>query len=444
LTDAQVLSKVRSAGADLIACTALSNNFPHVVHLATLIKKEFRAPIIIGGVHPTVAPQETIEENCFDMVCLGEGEETMLEVLETMERGEKSTAVRNIWFKEDGCVIKNELRPLIRDIDTLPPLDYDIYDYPRYLRHHNMVGAFVSSRGCPYLCTYCINHANLKLYRGLGTYVRFRSVEKVIEEVKTSIERYGIHRVEFYDDTFTLHQARIKEFCEKYAAEVGLPFHVNARVDTLTEEMCKDLKKAGCRRVAIGLESGDEGIREKVLKRKISDKQILDGCRLVKKHGMDLYTYNMIGIPHETIRDIKKTIDLNRKIRPDFVNVSIFTAYKGTELYEECRKKGWLDEGRRIDTLFLSTNVKHPNLRLRTLRRLRRTFGFWVFVTHAPARAMMELVDRNLITVPFYSKLRTLAVTRLLRRKEGLGRDKGNPGMEAPQRGKDQGEQRIA
>lgn len=425
MKDSEIIARVRKFNPNLIALSSISANFRYATHVATVIKKEFKIPTIIGGVHPTVAPEETIIKDCFDMICVGEGDEALLELVKAIKRSEKNTAIKNIWFKENGRIVRNSVRPLIDNLDSFPDSDLDVYDYPRYLKSHNMVATFLGGRGCPYKCAYCINHFHQNLYRGLGSCVRYRSVNNIIAELKKTIKKYDIiKRVEFTDDTFTLSKSRVKEFGEKYIRDVGLPFQVNARVDSISEELCRDLSYSGCCRVQIGVESGDEQIRRKVLRRNISDKKIIEGCRLIKKYDMELYTYNMIGIPTERMENIKKTIELNRKIRPDFMAVSIFTAYKGTKLYDLCKENGWLDEEKSIGSYYSSTNVKHPYLSFQKLKYIRMWFGFWVFIVYDLKRAFMELIDQNLISFRFYSRFRTFLVTKIVKRSEIVGRSK--------------------
>ncbi len=418
LKDEQILNKVKKFNPQLIAFSSLSCNFAYSKYVAKLIKEKFQIPTIIGGIHPTIAPEESIKEECFDMICLGEGEEAIVELTESLERGEKRTDIRNIWFKKKGNIIKNDLRPLIQDLDSLPYLDLDIYDYPRYLKNHNMVASFLGSRGCPYQCTYCINRTYSGLYEKKGRYVRYRNTDYIIDEIKNAVKKYDIKRVEFFDDTFTLKKSRVKELCEKLKKEVNLPFHINARINNIDEEMCQYLSEAGCDRVSIGVESGDIEIRKHILKRSITDEQIIEGSRLIKKYGMNLYTYNMIGLPQENVENIRKTIEINRKIQPDFLAVSIFTAYKGTYLYDLCEKNGWLDKTITLNSYYSSTNVKHPTIPFSKLKRIRQYFGFNVFIKYNPKRAFIELIDRSLINFRYYSKLRSLYAVNVMRKSD--------------------------
>lgn len=414
MKETEILSRVKEFKPNLIAISCVTNNFDYATHIATIIKKDNKIPIIVGGVHPTVDPEETLRRDCFDMVCIGEGDNAIVELVTSMEREDNNTSIRSIWFKENGRIIKNELEPLCVDLDTLPYPDLGIYDFPRYLRHHNMVASFMGTRGCPHQCTYCINRTYQQLYKGLGRFVRYRSIDNIISEVKTVVAKYNAELVSLYDDTFTLDEKRVKEFCKRFKNDVGLPFYINARVDTITEPMCQDLRDGGCIRVSIGLESGDPAIRKEVLKRDITDEQIIEGCKLIKKYGFELYTYNMIGIPGEKMCNIRKTIALNRKVKPHFLIASIFTAYKGTELYERCKNEGMLNGILSIDSYYTSSNVRHPYLSARKLNHIRKWFGFYVFIVYDIKRALIDLVDRYLIINRFYTSFRSIMARKFL------------------------------
>ena len=418
MKDAEILSRAKKFNPDLLAISAVSNNFSYAIHVATHLKKENKIPVIVGGVHATIDPEETLMKECVDMVCIGEGEDTLLELVRSMEKGEKNTAIQNIWFKENGRIIKNDLRPLRENLDAIPYPDLSIYDYPRYLKHRNSTASFHAHRGCPYHCSYCINHTLQNIYKGLGQFVRYRSADTIIDEMKRVVQDFSVREVNIFDDTFTLNKKRVKEFCKKYKKEIGLPFNVNGRINNISEELLQDLSESGCIRVLIGLESGDPFIRNEVLKKNLTDEQIIDGCRLIKKFGIGLYTFNMIGIPGETMQSIKKTIALNRRIRPNFLVASIFTAYKGTELYEKCKKEGLLKETiQSSGSYYTNSNVRHPSFSIRKLRFIHKWFGFYVFITYDIKRAFIYLFDRYLRTNRFYIRLRASLMKRFLNSK---------------------------
>jgi len=412
ITDEEIINKTRSFKPDLIGVTTASNDFHYAVHIAELLKKNFDLPIICGGIQPTIAPEEVIAKECFDMICVGEGEYPLLELMDSLEGGEKKTDIQNIWFKHDGKIIKNNIRPWVIDLDSLPFPDREIYDYNKYLEWHHNTASLISGRGCPFDCTYCINHFLKKLNK--GQYLRFRSVDNVIAEVKETIKKYPqITSIEFYDDTFTLNPNRVREFCEKYSKEVGLPFIINARVNAVDKDMFLLLKKAGCVRASIGVESGDQHIRNDILKRNTTDEQIINTFKWASEAGIKTYSYNMVGIPYENYASIKKTIKLNQIIKPDFVGVSIFNAFKGTDSYELCKKMGWLDENKIATSYFQTTNVKHPNFSDKQLKKIRDRFGFEVFIAYKPARAFIDLFDKIFTKSHFYMRARSFAISKL-------------------------------
>lgn len=338
----------------------------------------------------------------------------MLEFLDKLEKKKSIANIKNLWVKEDGRIFKNPVRPLVQSLDKLPFPDRELFDYETYLKWNHGTATFLSTRGCPFNCSYCINHFLVKMYHGKGRYVRFRSIRNLLEEIKQVLKRYGknVKNIEFYDDTFTLDEKRIEEFCRQYPKEIGLPFNINARVNATNPRLFKILKKAGCVRVSIGIESGDDYIRNKILKRNMTDEQIISTFNAAREAGLKTYAFNMVGIPFETKKSIEKTIQLNKKCKPDYVGVSIFNAFKGTEIYEICKKNKWLEKGY-AKSYFRESNIKHPNFSLKELKRIRNCFGFKVFITSKPLRAVIDLIDRNLSQIDSYIFIRSKIIEKL-------------------------------
>ncbi|MFC1800484.1 B12-binding domain-containing radical SAM protein [Nanoarchaeota archaeon] len=418
LKDEDVVKKVKDFNPGLVGVSAATNDLKYAISLAKLIKKNSNAPIVCGGYHTTVAAEDIIKEDCFDIAAIGEGEYSFLELADSLEKGKLDTSIKNMWFKQGKDVIKNPLRELNKELDKLPFPDRELFDYQRYINYNRGLATFLSTKGCPFQCTYCINATLMRMF-GTKNYVRFRSVDNLLTEIKEVITKYKAKEIEFYDDTFTLDKERIKEFCKKYPTEIGLPFYINARVNTVDKDMLIMLKKAGCVRASIGIESGDPHIRNSVLKRNQTDEQIINTFRWSKEAGLETYSFNMIGIPFETKESIKKTIELNIKCNPDYVGVSIFNAFKGTELYEECKKNDWLND-EDSTSYFQSSNIKHPNFGLMELKKIRDSFGFKVFKRTRPMRAYVDLFDKKFIKFPGYmfirSKLIKSGIKRILKK----------------------------
>jgi len=407
LTDEEIVSKVKEFDPDFVAMTVASNDYHYSKHVAETIKKIGDVPIIAGGFHPTIAPHDLIKEKCFDIVCIGEGEEAISELLYYFERGNMNYNIKNLWFKRGEETITNPLRKLNENLDSLPYPDREIFNYQKYIDWNRGIATFISTRGCPMQCTYCINKTLIDKYAGLGRYVRSKSIDYLFDEIKQVLTKYKAKEIEFYDDTFTLDTKRVHEFCRRYPAEIGVPFYLNVRVNTVTKEMLAMLKRAGCTRVNIGVESGDDHIRNDVLKRNMTEQQIIDTFKWAKEAGLETYAFNMIGIPFETKESIEKTIELNRKLQPDRVGASIFNAFKGTELYKICKENGWLAEEITTDSYFQSSNVKHPNFKPNELRFIRDTFGVKVYGKNRKLRAFFDLIDKTLSRYAFFAWIRS-------------------------------------
>ncbi len=367
LTKEELCARVDALHPDLIGFSATTNQYPYVQLYSRWIKETHDIPLVCGGIHPTLCPEEVISDNSIDILCMGEGEYPLLELANKLEKGEDVFDIRNLWVKQ-GKVYRNPLRPLIENLDELPFPDRELFDYGSMLKEFSHrseglnVAEVMTGRGCPFNCTYCCNHALRKFYQGLGNYTRRRSVDNVLAEIEQLIERYKVNWLIFDDDTFTLQPKWIEEFCEKYRQRFSVPFQCNAFPTTLNGEIIQKLKQAGCERIAIGIESGNEWLRKEVLKRPISNEQIVKAFRSVAEAGIKTYSFNMVGFPHETPEMIEDTIKLNLLLDPDHIQTSIFYPYPGTQLYELCKENDWLGQDRKSSYFAEGTILNLPTL----------------------------------------------------------------------------------
>ncbi|MBI4441680.1 cobalamin B12-binding domain-containing protein [Candidatus Woesearchaeota archaeon] len=409
-SDKEIMERVNAFKPEMVCITVATNDFKFGMHLLDIIREQYpHVPTIVGGIHPTVAPEETLMQKNVDMICVGEGDLPIRDVARMLQKGEKRTDIHNIWFKKNGKAIPNPQRQL-PNLDDLPIPDRGLFDFQRYIDWHGGTATVISTRGCPYPCTYCVNRKQKEIYKGNGLFVRYKSVDKLLAEIKEMKEKYRLKEVLFNDDTFTLDPRRIKEFCEKYPTIIGtLPFTINGRVNTVTREMLMMLGKAGCTRINMGVECGNPHIRNTILERDMTDQQIIDTFRWAREAGIKTYAFNMIGIPHETRENIQETIELNRKINPDFVGVSIFTAFPGTPLYDLCKKNGWLEE-EYSSSYFQDTNVRHPNFTIDELKKIRDSFGFEVYRKTKPLRAYVDLIDKKFTKYHTYMRVRSMLI----------------------------------
>jgi anaerobic magnesium-protoporphyrin IX monomethyl ester cyclase len=400
------LETIRNKKPDCVAFSIFSGAFGFSVLLSTEIKRHFTIPVIAGGPHPTVAADQTIAAGVFDMVCVGEGEEAFVEVLDNIAIGNPVDGVAGIWSKRGGSVIRNAVRPLTEDLDCLPFPDRGLFDFMTYLRVRGGTADIMSGRGCPYECTYCINPFVQELYKGKGRYVRKRSVPNVIAEIKELTEAYPVRCLDFHDDVFAGNVEWLGDFSAAYAGAVRLPFICSARPEMIDPRTVGLLKAAGCVSVAIGIESGDEEVRRNVLNRRLSDDRIIEAFRLVRESGIATYSYNIVGLPYETNDKIKKTIELNRRARPSALQVTVFQPYPGTKLETLSREKGWLAEGRQLPLSHkLYSILSYPHLSKRSIENARAFFRFNVLKNRNLHRAFLYLLFD--LAQPWYAKIRS-------------------------------------
>lgn len=329
-----LITRVKEMSPDFVGFSIVSEERLWALEWATRIKRTVETTTVVGGIDATVFPQ-MIEHPAIDVVCRGEGEFALLDLLDRFDRsGVIDTEIPNLWFAEGGEVKKNPLRRLVEDLDTLPPVDRELY-YGRYpfLRDYPIKRVMVG-RGCPFACAYCCNRALRDIYRGKGRYVRRRSVDSVLEEITRVRMDHGLRMIDFSDDDFISDRAWLSLFLERYAKEIGLPFSCLVRIDRVDETIAAALARAGCTTVSFSVESGNETLRRNVLQKRLSDESIIRGASLLKARGLKLNTYNMLNIPGETLDDGFRTVELNAKIASESPWCSIFQPFPGTEFWD--------------------------------------------------------------------------------------------------------------
>lgn len=372
-------------GSDLIGISFMTNYFDRALQLTEELKKAIDCPIVWGGIHPTVAPEESL--NHVDMVCVGEGEEAFLELVEKMEAGKEFNDTKNLWFRKDGKTIKNPPRPLNQNLDSLPYFDFDMDEH--YIYDHlnncispmtkdllrrcfplepNIEGSFndsykrtisyktMTTRGCPHHCTFCAERTLAEMYHG-QRYLRKRSIQHVIGEL-TYIKGYlpFIESIFLFDDTFTGRPAgEIIEFAKEYKQKVGLPFHIQASPLTLTKEKLDALVDSGLVFIEMGIQSVSN-VGMDVYKRKISEETLIDKANLLRGYidKINPPCYHLIlDNPWEATEDVLKTLEVVLKIPPPFwLKRASLVCFPGTELYYKAKKDGIIkteeDERREI------------------------------------------------------------------------------------------------
>lgn len=371
---------------------------------------------IFGGPHPTFVPS-LIETEGVDIICRGEGEYAVLELIQALHEGKDYTGIKNLTVKKDGKIYENGIRPLC-DIDALAHFDRELYRNVKYV-YKNKRQEVILGRGCPFDCTFCSNHAFKKLYEGKGNYVRFRSIGNVMEELEDIKSRYNPYCFYFFDDTFILKKDYCTELLNAYKDKINLPFACLVRADLITEDLVKLFKEAGCYYVEFGIESGNEKLRNIVLKKKISDEDIFNCAALLHKYKIPFRTLNMVGLPDETLREVWDTVNINIQVKPKWAWFSVYQTLPQTELAQYSLDKGYLDsiDVAESDASFhASSGVLRNNPEGRKMLRLKNTANIVIkipaskaliekIIVNLPLDFVYDLMDKFLYFIFHYSKL---------------------------------------
>jgi len=372
---------------NIIGFSVDSNQFPIGIEIAEFIKDNINKsiPIIFGGIHPTLNPEETLNHNAVDMVLVGEGEEALPELIENLEKNQDISHIKNIWLKKNGKIVINKLRNFI-SLKKIPFMDTDVMDYQKIINNRNGWIDVILTRGCPRNCTFCFNETYRRIYShhcvsyDIHKYVRIDDYTKIIQGIKRILEKYkNIKAVNFNDDDFLLFSP-ILGFIKSFKKKIGLPFMISAHINSINEKKLKILKECGCDLIRVGLECGNEKIRKNILKRNISNKQIIEKIMLIKKHKIRSYTFNMIGLPTEKKDDVIKTLRLNVICNPDVVRISTFYPYKGTKIYSVCNDLGLLpiDLSKSTLTYFDQTILNFDDKFILFLEKIQKYFDCYL------------------------------------------------------------------
>jgi radical SAM superfamily enzyme YgiQ (UPF0313 family) len=355
--------------SDLIGVSFMTNYFDRAIQITKEIKQNLDAPVIWGGMHPSTKPEEALQ--FADMVCIGEGEDSLLDLLDRMEQGMDYRGVEGIWFRSNGDVIKNPLRPLISDLDALPHFDFSNVDHYILNKDANRIDPVddflfentmpflpdrngrlkrvyrtMTDRGCPHRCSYC-NVSTLKeMYRNdKSSYLRARSATNVVEELVRIRRRFPfIEAIQFFDDTFFARSSdHLAQFAELYKERVGLPFYCQASPNTLTEKKLQLLLDAGLIYVEMGIQTGSAAIRE-LYRRTESNEKILAAAKLLNAYSHRLIPpdyHVIIDNPWETMEDSLATVKLLYEIpKPYGLCISSLVFFPGTALYVKAHEDG--------------------------------------------------------------------------------------------------------
>lgn len=403
----------------LICFTAVSTEYQFIANIAKYIKSHYPdIYLLVGGPHVSLNSEEVLLDD-FNALCIGEGENPTLELLSQLEKGVLPSGIPNLWIKHGSEIEKNSPRSFLQDLDSLPFPDREIWQEWIEERQGSRYSVLLA-RGCPFQCTYCCNHALKKV--ALGAYVRFRSPDNIVKEIKEIANRSQSTKEIYLEvETFGINKEWAVELFSKLESfnktlSQPLSFGANIRItpNADLENLFVACKKCNFRFVNIGLESGSERVRREILKRNYSNEDIINAVVLARKHGLKIALFNMIGIPGETIVDFKETVKINRVCLPDWHLTSIFFPYPGTDLYFLCKEQGLLKKPLDTEIERMKATLDLPGFTKKQIQKSYIWFDYYVYKGHKPIYKILSLVLKSKLRSKSYLNIFFRRLSRLV------------------------------
>ena len=347
-----IAKRVKAISPNIVGISATTYQYEESNKLCMELKKsKITIPIILGGIGPTISP-EKLAESYFDGFAIGEGEIPLMELLTKIENGESYYETPGFHFKVGDKIIKNPMGKIITNLDVLPIPDYEIMNTEKILPLRDKWLSIAFSRGCLYSCNFCINQKLKKMYpfKEAKEYFRTKSASNAIKELLYLANRYA-GQIEIFnldDDLIIMDKQWFYEFAHLYKKEIynkyGIKYAINGRANLLDEEMVKVLKDTGCWLIRVGFETGNNEMRNLILKKGISDQQLRNVFSYFHKYNLRSLAFAMIGIPKESLQTIYSSIDMLTELRPTLIRMAIFEPFIGTPLYDYCIKNNLIKE----------------------------------------------------------------------------------------------------
>ena len=317
---------------------------------------------IAGGVGPTLSPEDFLAHSGLDGVLAGEGEIALDRLLSAIGSDRDLSGIDGFCWNRNGKVLKNKPAMFVSDLSRLALPDYDIFG-AEHVVYENGAIAVMISRGCPYNCSYCCNHAIKKVYPSTKGYFRLMEETRAILLIKNLLRKYpNAERIEFEDDLLIANKRWFENFSDLYRKQIGIPYRMNARPECVTSGIAERLFESGCDIAYLGLESGNEHFRRQSLNRRHGNEVIETAGKRLKEAGIQLFTFNMVGLPGETPEQMLDTLALNKKMKPDSGICTFFYPFAHTKLYDLCEKNDLLPEND-VSSIVQNYNLR-PSLKL--------------------------------------------------------------------------------
>lgn len=425
----QLLREVVDFGPDLICFSAVTDDYQWCSDTASILKAATGAMTLFGGVHVTSVPDRVARNPNVDLIALGEGERLLARLLDELDdfKAGDDIEVPGVWYERGGELRENGRGEAIQDLDNLPFPAKDLF----YARMPSLARTYtiMTSRGCPYQCTYCYNAVMLPMFREQGKWMRQRSVENVIEECQHAVKNFGTRHFLFLDDVFASNKKWVEEFSERYRSEVNVPFGLATEAVVLKDDVVRWLKEAGLVNVQIGIQTLNESSKERIA-RPESRPQLEHAMTALNKYKVHYQVDHMLGIPGETAEDQRTALEFYNEYRPDIISVFWLKYYPRLPIIDFAMEKGILspddiediEEGRNEASYIFGGNAPDFKrwLGYNTL------FGWLYFLPKRVVSWFLEKPER-VNSVAFESYVFAAALPRLIatfiRRPDFRGRD---------------------
>ncbi len=346
LTDDQIEKRLSECHADFLLLTVPTPTVNSCKRISDMAKKANPScKVVWGGLHPTVFPKECVSHPSVDFAVIGEGEQVIRELVEHVIHGKKDFSdVKGIAYKNDaGDVFQTGMQELIQDIDSIPFPAYDLIEVRKYhtapskkLSNSESTMNIMTSRGCAFDCIHCISKTTWRRK------MRYRPPQNVADEMEYCVKTFGVKEFNFMDDLFGINEKRVIDVCaEIKRRNLGVKWVAFARTDTVTEPMLKAMKEAGCVKISMGIESGNQEVLNK-MRKSLRLEQVRKGIKLMKKHGFEVHSSFMLGNVGDTEETIRDTINFAKELDLDNATFFITSPYPGTDLYGISMNEGFV------------------------------------------------------------------------------------------------------
>lgn len=369
--EAGLIRQIKEVKPDIIAYSAMTFEHQSLHSLNERLKSELDFISIFGGPHYTFNPEEIYAHQQIDIVCVGEGERAFRTFLRCVRNSKDYSIISNLIVRCGSLIKRNPVALLIDDLDEVPFADRKIISLDeKGHRHLGRTSVVMIGRGCPYQCTYCFNARYNEIYKKCSPkIVRWRSIGNVIAEMEKIKSELAIDYFSIIDDAINLlSKEYLYEFCRRYKKEISMPFSAGFRANLINEDIIRALKGAGMQWANCGIETGDEFVAHHLLKRRVTNEQLINTFHIFNKYGIRNFSQNIVGLPVEDpIGNAFKTITLNRKAKVGYAHFTILLPYPKTPIEQYCAAHGYLPpEGINqlediTPSVFIKTVLKFPN-----------------------------------------------------------------------------------